>query len=66
MPHMGDTQFGKAGCRMHAEGEGAVGRAVLTTEIAVVHGSDAEVRFGSRLCKNADIETNCATIESGR
>jgi hypothetical protein len=25
-----------------------------------------DVRFGSRLCKNADTETNCATIESGR
>ncbi len=24
------------------------------------------VRYGSRLCKNADTETNCATIESGR
>ncbi len=26
----------------------------------------ANVAFGSRLCKNADTETNCATIESMR
>ncbi len=25
-----------------------------------------DFRCGSRLCKNADTETNCATIESGR
>ncbi len=25
-----------------------------------------DFRSGSRLCKNADTETNCATIESGR
>ncbi len=26
----------------------------------------ADVRLGSRLCENVDIETSCATIESGR
>ncbi len=28
--------------------------------------SSRGVRYGSRLCENADTETNCATIESER
>jgi len=48
-----------------APGLTSFSRSVVSDQYSASYDS-VNVRFGSRLCENADTETNCATIESGK